>query len=201
MSRFQRALNFVEGLALDDRRHPGCDHLRRGLFPPGFRVPSVETPLADIDRVGQDLVRWSDPKTRAKPCSNAAGIQGLDHLLDTQRSAPLISFKAELEDQPHGLGFNSVERFFPYDRVSRFLRPHNRVAPGRKWFHKMVSTAASQQQCADGNRQLIFVCMYLRSSSNSIVAAAHRTHKACKSRPRRLGHFEPQVRSGKSLSR
>ena len=137
MSRFQRALNFVEGLALDDRRHPDSDHLRRGLFPPGF-IPK-----------------------RAPSRSNAAGIQGLDHLLDTQRSALLISFKAELEDQPHGLGFNSVERSFPmtafldfFDRItewhpveSGFIRWSQRQRPNSNAPTEIASLSLSACTC------------------------------------------------------
>src|SRR5207253_4953994 len=61
------ALHLLEDLRLDEARHRNGDHFLSGLALAGARGGLIELPLADVDRVGQDLVDRGNPKGLTTP--------------------------------------------------------------------------------------------------------------------------------------
>jgi hypothetical protein len=78
IARHKGALNFVKRVALDDRWHVHRDYRSGRFLASGFGIASVEASLADIDRIGQDLVHRPHFKARTEPSSDTARVTPSD---------------------------------------------------------------------------------------------------------------------------
>jgi hypothetical protein len=89
----QLSLDLLERIGLDDSRNRDLHDFGFSFSLACFRRGLVELPSADINRVGQQLMDWANPKALASPRPIAATIQPLDDFLYTKRARAAVPEK------------------------------------------------------------------------------------------------------------
>ena len=88
----------------------------------------IEPPLADVDRVGQNLVNGGNSEVFAAAGPIAIAIEPLDDLLDAKGSRGAVAIKIELVDEPDAFGFHGIDGEPLLDLGSTFFGFYQPVA-------------------------------------------------------------------------
>src|SRR5262245_16872030 len=103
------ALNLLEHLRLDQAGDRNGDDFLVGLALASARRGLIELPLANVDRVGQDLVNRGNPKGLAASGPIAIAVEPLDNFFDTKGTRVAVAVQIQLKNEPDRFGFDRVK--------------------------------------------------------------------------------------------
>jgi hypothetical protein len=103
------ALNLLEHLRLDQACDRNRDDFLVGLALASARRGLIELPLANVDRVGQDLVNRGNPKGLAAPGAIAIAVEPFDNFFDAERTRVAVAEQIQLKNEPDRFGFGRVK--------------------------------------------------------------------------------------------
>ncbi|KIU48846.1 hypothetical protein QU41_12860 [Bradyrhizobium elkanii] len=107
----EAGLDAIEQVLLDNGGSCDLDDFRGGFTFARPGGPNIVTPAANIDGVGQDMVRGTDAKGPARLGPITTSVEPFDQLLDAERwgAGPGVTFRVEAKDEPDGLGLDGLD--------------------------------------------------------------------------------------------
>jgi hypothetical protein len=103
------ALNLLEYLRLDQAGDRNRDDFLVGLALASARRGLIELPLANVDRVGQDLVNRGNPKGLAAPGAIAIAVEPFDNFFDAKRTRVAVAVQIQPKNEPDRFDFDRVK--------------------------------------------------------------------------------------------
>src|SRR5262245_9575726 len=102
------ALNLLEHLRLDQAGDRNGDDFLVGLALASARRGLIELPLANVDRVGQDLVNRGNSKRLAAPGAIVIAVEPFDNFFDPERTRGAVAVQIKFKNEPDRFDFDSV---------------------------------------------------------------------------------------------